>query len=197
MGVRRCKCQRSEEHFTAQLLNLGIGKEHATANLKSNFSKALQQFAEDYLREASSLLIRGLPGTGKTYLLAALCREYLRQGREVRFSLCRELLRKLWDTFREKAETTEDRLIAELTSIQVLAVDDLGKEGKISDASLGALHEILSKRNDNQRTTIVTTNLTFAEIGQLYDPSIASRMSGWQSVVMTGKDRRKRGALPV
>ena len=82
-------------------------------------------------------------------------------------------------------------MIADFTSCDVLLIDDLAHEGRVSEAGIGALHEVITIRNGNYLPTAISTNLTLEEIAQHYDASIASRLAAWLPVVLNGPDRRK------
>lgn len=138
------------------------------------------------------LAIKGPVGTGKTHLAAAIARSMLTPARfSLEFLHARKLFRRLWECFGDDAKRPEQEAIDELTKCLVLVIDDLGHEGRVSEAVVGALHEILTIRNGEYRTTIVTTNLTLDEIAKAYDPSIASRIGGWAQIVLVGDDRRQ------
>ncbi len=86
------------------------------------------------------------------------------------------------------------QVITDLVVPDVLAIDDLGKEGAITGNRLTAWISLLSKRNDGGKLTLATTNLTPKEIESGYDASLASRFGNeqWVHIVVTGRDRRTR-----
>ena len=199
-GVERCSC-RTTEH---RLLSLGFGKEHNRWTLGS-FGKKLETSGQKIVeqRQFGGVLLAGPAGSGKTSFMAALCHALIDREADIPIRLCiaRALLRRIWSTYRDESEEKEEDVVRDFSEVTVLAIDDLGKEGKVSDASLGAFHEILSKRGGNGLLTIITTNLrlepdpdekNIPNITELYDASLASRLGSWTRIVMAGEDRRKR-----
>lgn len=172
------------------LMQHGILEEHANAKL-GDFPKQTPGLKRVQEWREPGALILGSVGTGKTRLLAALCREYLVDGRRVVYSLAGALLRRIRESYRDVARESEADVVEDLVGADLLAIDDLAHEGKITDHAIGRLHEVLSIRHGSRKYTAITTNLSLREIGELYDQSIASRLSAWRRVVMTGTDRRK------
>lgn len=180
------------ETLHEQLYKCGFTMEHSTA-VMDQFDHATNRTVAGFIQRPEvnrGLLIVGPVGTGKTQLLAAIGREYLFAKKAIAFHMARELFRRIWNTYRDGAEETEQEVIEDLTTCDFLAVDDLAHEGKASEAGIGALHEILSERHGNYLPTAITTNLTLPQMSQRYGAAIASRVGSWQTIVLDGKDRR-------
>lgn len=187
-----CECVAEIPRPVSTLESIGVPAEHRKAELE-DFAPAVRGAVASLLaspERSRGLLVTGKPGRGKTRLLAAICGVYLAQGKRVRFYIARRLFGRLWATYSDGAEESEDKVIAELTSCDFLAIDDLGHEGKASDGVLGALHEIVTARHGNFRPTAISTNLSLDEIARRYDESIASRVGAWLPLLMGGSDRR-------
>lgn len=185
----------------------GVMREHQSATLEDWPDRAamLREWAAVEATDARSscILVNGPVGTGKSRLAVAILAEVLRvrepaptftasdrrpRGERARFVLARRLLNELW---RDTSASDGGGAMDAWAQTRWLVIDDLGHEGRVSEAGLGAFHELLSLRCGNYERTIVTTNLSLEEIGQSYDPSIASRLAGWTQIVLTGPDRRR------
>lgn len=176
------------------LVASGVSLAHATAT-PADFAPTDSAWIDRLLDEthggrARGLLVQGPVGTGKTRFAAAVVRCWLLAGQEARFLLAGQVLRRIWATYRDESSESEDRVIDSLCSVPLLVVDDLGREGRITDAVRRVFHEIISRRVDNYRPTVITTNLGPDDIGDAYDQAIRSRLSSLHQVVIRGTDRR-------
>lgn len=173
--------------------NFGVRLAHAEATL-ADFTDAI---SSKFSRWQKGVVIVGAPGRGKTHLAAALLRIYALCGWSCRLALVGDILSELRSNYSRagKEVRTEIEVVDELATIGCLVLDDLGREGsrdgQATDATLSVLHRILTRRIENERTTIVTSNWTLDQLEQRYDSAIASRLRSLDQVVMTGPDRRR------
>jgi DNA replication protein DnaC len=106
-------------------------------------------------RGSKGLIVTGPVGVGKTYLLAALARNFVEQGLSVRFTDFFQLLAELRAGFSEgKADST---ILAPLINVDVLLIDELGK-GRNSDFELTTLDQLVSERYKRNLTIVASTN---------------------------------------
>ena len=171
---------------------LPVDREHQGAKLE-DFDPRTRELALAAIERSEEFrggLMTGSPGTGKTRLLVALCQREHEAGKRVHFYLARRFFRRLSAVYAPNPSEREQAVIDDLSHCDLLAIDDLGHEGKPSDFVLGALHEIVQNRHGNYRPTLVSTNLALAEIAARYDDAIASRLGSWLPIVMAGEDRR-------
>ena len=188
-AVKRCECWKRR----IKLEELGFTQEHA-AGLLSDFQdqpdvgKRVKTLMNS--EQAVGLLITGPVGTGKTRLLAALCRAYLLAGRSADFATSHGFFMRLRDSYAANAQERETAVIQHFSEVHFLALDDLGREGRATEHVLSFLHHILSERLGNYRPTAITTNLSFEEMAQVYDQGIASRLSAFIPLALVGADRR-------
>ena len=77
-----------------------------------------------------------------------------------------------------------------IENIDLLIIDDLGTESKNINY-LSYLFTILYERNNNEKSTIISTNLGLKEINEYYGNRIYSRIIGdFKLVNILGKDLR-------
>lgn len=193
-----CMCQAEPFRRRLTLEDLRVRREHMDAALE-DFDGATQQRVLAVLASPEKFrggLIGGTPGTGKTRLLVLACKLTLERSLRPVIYHARALFRRLSAVFEPNAQETEQRVIDDLAGSDLLAIDDLGhegrasKDGKANEFVLGALHEIIDERHGNYRPTLISTNLDLVAIGERYDQAIASRVGSWLPIVMTGADRR-------
>ena len=129
----------------------------------------------------------GLPGRGKTHLLAAVCvRVILDYNKPTLFCSARGLLRQL-QRFDAEAEATWQRARA----IRVLALDDLGAE-QATDWRHDQIAELIDERYERGLPTVIATNYPPSMWSDVMDERTASRLRGMVlPVELKGNDRRQ------
>ncbi len=125
--------------------------------------KLCRDIAALYRRETppKGVVIAGPVGTGKTHLLSAtlgyLALEQGVSGRYVEISFLFSEIRNGFQAGRSGLDA-----ILPLVDTEVLAIDELGK-GKGSPFELDTLDELIARRYNNGRTTLIATNYSTAE----------------------------------
>ena len=143
---------------------------------------------------AGHLLLTGSVGVGKTHLAVAACHTLLHQGRVIYFTTSAELLDTLRDAYSAEGEDSHYSLIERMKTVDVLALDDFGKERR-NDFAVERLSVIIHARHAAALTTIITTNLPPARIVE-WDEAAASRLmdrTRCHLVPMDGTDYRRWG----
>jgi DNA replication protein DnaC len=182
-----CECQisaRVARRIPALYRNARLAdfKETTIERLKEFFGKP----------DSLGLLIFGHTGVGKTYLAAAITRELLEIGQEILFLEVSRLYSELRECM--KRNESEESLIAQYVHARWLVLDDFGA-GALTDFERRYALDLLNRRANAKRKTILTTNLRLEEIAEKLDERIASRLSGFDQIEAQGKDRRaKRGS---
>ena len=173
-----------------------VGKKYEPCTFESFDEKGFErqlQIAKDFVKEfrhdsGQGLIFNGSYGTGKTHLAVAIARELLRQkGCSVWFKTFGELLQEIRNGFKSGlAEAISKRYY----TVDVLVMDDLGKE-KLSEWTSEQLFNIVNERYKAQKSMIITTNLSIAELNRRLDGAVMSRLvETCKAVEMTGKDYR-------
>ncbi len=100
-----------------------------------------------------------------------------------------ELLLELRDSFGSQSTNVSERsIIAKYAKPQLLVLDDLGAE-KTSDWTGQSIYTLISRRINDCKPTIVTSNLSLTELHKV-DPRLASRLGGMEFFAFDGEDRR-------
>jgi DNA replication protein DnaC len=175
-GNESKSCRNPSPTVVVNLINAAmIPARYADATLERfhNFSGNGRTFLAELKRwkarfkpvKGKGLLVTGPVGVGKTYLMAAIAKEMAEEGRTVRYTDFFQLLCDLKAGFSEgKADTTQ---LQPLIDVDVLIIDELGK-GRNSDYELTVLDQLVSRRYDQNKTIIASTNYQLEQRNALY-----------------------------
>ena len=149
-----------------------------------------RDYAEHFGDQTVSLLFRGDPGLGKTFLSACIARKVSEQGFSVVYVTIVEALAS-YEDLKFRAEPQAAARVDRLEKCDLLILDDLGTE-MVTDFTRSALYTLINNRLLAGRKTIVSTNLSREALARLYTPQIASRLDGeYQEMPFVGRDIRK------
>jgi DNA replication protein DnaC len=163
--ARMCDCER--RRVRVRLYNEArVPAKYALATLaegqRDRYNReafdTLRMFLKEYQRGHKGLLVMGPAGVGKTWLVAAFVRELIfGHGVPVLFRDFFQLLSELRSGYSN--DTPESMLIDPLVHVEVLVIDELGK-GRNTPWEQNILDVIISRRYNNQKTTLFTSNYT-------------------------------------
>jgi hypothetical protein len=155
----------------------------------SHFAEPLLGAAQRWLEQPShGLFLTGPAGTGKTWLGAAIVRALIERGKMVRFKAAADFYLAIRSSF-TNPNVDEFTILSQAGEPEVFLFDDLGA-GSTSDFERRAALHVLDTRLSHLRPTIVTSNLSVEQIGQVMDERIASRVGAFTRIAMTGRDLR-------
>jgi DNA replication protein DnaC len=119
--------------------------------------RAFANRIDDHLDAGRGLWFMGPPGTGKTTLAMLVSKAALKTGRSVAIYSLPRLLNEIRDTHR--SERSHVALLDRLTEVDLLHIDDVGAE-RTTDWVLEELYSIVNGRYEDQRSIVITTNIT-------------------------------------
>jgi chromosomal replication initiation ATPase DnaA len=183
-GMVECACA-VERRVTARL-----PPDYRLASLL-DVPPAVQNFVLDWFaKPGQGLFIVGPTGRGKTHLAAAIVRTLVMLQYEAFFLRCADLYADLRETY--QTDTSERAVYARYSKYRYLVLDDIGAGG-LSDFQRYSVTEFLDQRINRRAPTIVTSNWGLEQIAEKMDERIASRISSFACLELTGEDRRPRG----
>ncbi len=122
-----------------------------------------------------NVLLFGDTGVGKTYLLECMATLAIDSFKQVKFvtafNFNQDMLKYHCASFEEKSIIMDDYLNAD-----ILFIDDLGTENKINNVTCEYLYSVLNDRMTKHKKTVISTNLDFAQIQDVYGERIFSRL---------------------
>lgn len=135
------------------------------------------------------LTMCGKSGVGKTHLAKAVYRQFMQQNRfDIMFDAIRQHVFGNTGTFIDWRDFCDDLRSGAYADVDWLCnewfvvLDDVGSERDPTGFIASALDRILNSRQ--RKWTLITTNLTLAEISERLDTRIASRMLRNDGVVI-------------
>lgn len=155
---------------------------------KQAYEKA-QNFVQHFGSEGGNLLVYGDTGTGKTFLSNCIAKALLDQG----YSVIYFTAFQLFDIFeKEVFQKDEEAMEAHehIFQCDLLIIDDLGTEFSNSFTT-SQLFLCLNERLLRGKSTVISTNLSMGQIGDLYSERTSSRiLSNYQLCKLFGDDIR-------
>jgi DNA replication protein DnaC len=147
---------------------------------------------ETNLDAGRGLWLMGDTGTGKTTLAMLISKTALAAGRSVAIYSLPKLLARIRRTYdAEPGQASYLALFEQLTSVDLLHIDDLGAE-KRSDWVLEQLYALVNERYEAQRSILITTNLDEAALEEQIGARTVSRLVEicGDPLPLFGEDRR-------
>lgn len=152
----------------------------------------MQQFAQSFSTNTQmNLALFGGTGLGKTHLSTAVAKTVIDRGFDVLYISAVGMLASFE---RERFGTTsiskEDVDTSRFYDCDLLIVDDLGSEVS-NQFTVSAIYNVINIRLNKKKPTIISTNLTPAELRTRYWDRIASRIFGeYTPLIFEGTDVR-------
>ena len=116
-----------------------------------------------FVHRAENVLAFGLPGRGKTHLMAAIGHELVQRGYAVLFTPAYRLVQRL---LAAKRDLLLDRELKRLDGYDTVILDDLGYVQQDRE-EMEVLFTFLSERYE-RRSVMITSNLVFSQWDQIF-----------------------------
>ncbi len=207
---RRCECLKSlivkhigensnlTEYMREQVFdkfdfslfaNQGDGS-GTTLKVMQKLCDKASSFAETFDQTHDNFLIMGNAGTGKTYITSCIGNRALERGKTVYYQTAFRLFEIFENARFSKGEEDAAELVKYIYDVDLLIIDDLGTEFT-TQFTLTSLFDIINSRIISGKSTVISTNLGFEELSELYSQRITSRFTGHYQLMQTmGNDLR-------
>ncbi len=155
-----------------------------------------QDFIKHFDEAYDNLIFYGPTGVGKTFLTHCIAKQLLDTSHTVLYLTSLELFDILEkNKFNKEDASTSNEQISYILNSELLIIDDLGTE-LVNSFTASQLFYFIEERHMRQRSTIISTNLSFQELRDRYSERIFSRFTGYYNFLMIiGDDIRIQKAI--
>ena len=152
--------------------------ERMSANLK-----IAKRYAKKFGKDSGNLLIMGKTGSGKTHISTSIAKAVIELGYSVLHDSAQNIVSDYEaDKFKSGYDKSEPRS-EKYTECDLLIVDDLGTEF-VNQFTISCLYNLINTRQNKGLPTVISTNLTAAELVAKYEGRISSRLLGGDSTML-------------
>ena len=157
-------------------------KESQYKHMKSIFEvckEYAKRFGGEYSETSErNLMFIGSTGLGKTHLSSAIACEVIQKGYDVYYDSAQSILYSFEkQRFTRSGTTFDPDIIERYMTCDLLIIDDLGTEFT-GNMIVSSLYNLINMRLLENKSMIISTNLTGNEIQTRYDNRIVSRIFG-------------------
>ena len=159
--------------------------------MKMNYAKCLK-FANEFNGECSeNILLYGPSGLGKTFLASAIYNRVCERGYFAMYKSSYKLFEFLEDYKFGRLNKDDYSLVYDtIYDCELLIIDDFGTEF-ITSYTQSVFFDLLNTRLLNGKSTIISTNLNFEKIREIYQERVTSRLQNeFTGLFFCGKDIR-------
>lgn len=157
--------QKQQEKINKLFNDSGIGERFKNKTL-DNFeitdeNKKGLEIARNFIEnfpDTNGIIFIGEVGRGKTHLAAAITNQLIHELYKVIFGNITSIIGTIRKSYQKESQMSEFNIINQLATVDLLVIDDLGKE-HTSENNKSIVYQVINQRYENYRPIIITTNL--------------------------------------
>lgn len=189
LGAQSFEAFRFDYYSAAPDRELGVSPR---ANMERVYD-ICQDYAHEFSPKSGNLLLSGGTGLGKTFLSASIARVVSAGGHSVVYDTAGHIFSRFEaQKFGREDGEEADGDVGRVLKCDLLILDDLGTELTTSFVQ-SAMYQLVNTRLITGKKTVISTNLSPAELGRRYGASVLSRLQGeYELLLFFGEDIRRR-----
>lgn len=200
--ARRVQVLRQNSGVPKRFSGLTLDAFNPPTDKSSKILAACKRYAENFedrLAMGGGLVLCGQPGTGKTHIACAIADHVIAEHcRTAVFTSIMDMAREVKATYSRDSKRTEAEVIKDYLTPDLLVIDEVGAQ-RGTETELLLAQEIIDKRYQQVRSTIVISNLPEDELGRYIGERAIDRMYegggavfafDWDSYRRKGEHRR-------
>lgn len=142
------------------------------------------KFVNSFDNTYNNLIFYGPTGVGKSFMTHCIAKSLLDTSHTVVYLTSLQLFDILEkNKFNKYDILTSNEQISYILNCDLLIIDDLGTE-LVNSFTSSQLYYFIEERHLNQKSTIISTNLSFKELRDRYSERIFSRFTGYYNFYM-------------
>ena len=159
------------------------------------FCQHYVQIFDEILKTGRCMVLIGKPGTGKTHLGAGMANELLHNtSRTAVYRTVGAILQAIRSTYDKHSERSEAEILSSLTDPDLLVLDEVGvSKEQPSDFELTTLFAIINGRYEQERPTVVISNLEASQLPAAMGDRCVDRLREGGMIVVPFEWESQRG----
>ena len=148
----------------------------------------------DAVKQGRCLILCGSVGMGKTHLACGIIRHAIFEHHaRARYITAASVCRKVKETYQKNAQESEEGVLLTMTDCDLLVVDEIGVQFGSEDERR-ILFEVINRRYENLKPTIVISNLNISGITEYLGDRAMDRLreNGGIAAIIKGESYRRK-----
>lgn len=196
----RCVIRRVIKADRGNLAMSPVDFESAEKSAPTAAIKKAYGLAREYVSSRAAkpfFVIIGTPGTGKTYLAAAILGAAMARGEATVAVTAFDFVRRALDYHTQFSIPDYTDRFTPMLDCDLLVIDDLGTESMLKNVTREYLYTVINERWKSGKRTVITSNLTPSELNARYGENIFSRMCDTSRAVLLSVDAKNTRLKPI
>lgn len=165
---------------------------HSNPDFAKKLYKLMQEWCHSDFNK-TIVFLSGQTGVGKTHLARCMANELINLNKVVLLTTSFAMNQDFLKSYASKDLDEKDYILNKYLNAEILFIDDLGTELRQPGITVNYLYMIINERKMNKRPTVITSNLTLADLQDYYDERISSRITDLSTSIclyIDGEDLR-------